>query len=264
MKELMESETIIQTNAAHAESRRWPKAFGRLWYFWSLFVAGFLVGVFGPPVIAVCWLLNQREKLYPWALWGARMWFRLSGIKIVIKGEENLDHEKSYVFICNHRSYLDTAAIFAFAGQRIGVIAKKELLKIPVFGYGMGYVNVIAIDRSNNQRAVETMKVATDKLLSGVSFAVFAEGTRAMPGEFLPFKKGGFYMAIEADVPIVPVAIKNTDFLMGKKTGVAQPGTIEMVFLPPVSTEGLSTDEDVVRLRDDVHAMIGEELYKTE
>lgn len=258
----MESERIIQTNEAHAESKRWPNVLGRLWYFWSLFVAGFLVGILGPPVITVCWLLNQRERVYPWALWGARMWLRLSGIKIIIKGEKNLDHRKSYVFICNHRSYLDTAAIFAFAGQRIGVIAKKELLKIPIFGYGMGYVNILAIDRSNNQRAVETMKAATDRLRSGVSFAVFAEGTRARPGEFLPFKKGGFYMAIEAGVPIAPVAIKNTDFLMGKKTGVAQAGTMEIVFLPPLETEGLSTDEDVVRLRDEVHAIIEEELYR--
>jgi 1-acyl-sn-glycerol-3-phosphate acyltransferase len=158
---------------------------------------------------------------------------------------------------------LDTATIFYYTGQRIGVIAKKELLKVPILGYGMTYVNIMAIDRSNNQRAVETMKAATDKLNSGTSFAIFAEGTRAKPGEFLPFKKGAFYMAIEAGVPIIPVAFKNTDNLMGKKTGVAQPGTIEVFFLPPVSTDGLSpVDSDVVKLRDEVHAMIEKELYK--
>jgi len=189
---------------------------------------------------------------------------RLSGAKIVMRGKENIEKEKSYVFICNHRSYLDTATIFAHTGKRIGVIAKKEVLKVPILGYGMTYVNIMAIDRSNNQRAVETMKAATDRLRAGISYAIFAEGTRAMPGELLPFKKGAFYMAIEGQVPIIPVAIKNSDNLMGKKTGVAQPGTIEVVFLPPVSIEGLlPNDKDVVKLRDDVHAIVKDELYKS-
>lgn len=259
----MESETIIQATETQTEFKRWNKVFGKLWYWWSLTVASVMLLVIGPPTIIFCWLVNRREWLYPWCLFGAKNWLRLSGMKVVTRGKENIDPNESYVFICNHRSYLDTAAIFYYTGKRIGIIAKKELLKVPILGYGMGYVNIMAIDRSNNQRAVETMKAATDKLLSGTSFAIFAEGTRAMPGGFLPFKKGAFYMAIEAGVPIIPVAFKNTDNLMGKKTGVAQPGTIEMVFLPPVETKNLlPTDTDVVKLRDEVHAIIGEELYK--
>jgi 1-acyl-sn-glycerol-3-phosphate acyltransferase len=101
---------------------------------------------------------------------------------------------------------------------------------------------------------------ATDRIRSGISFGVFAEGTRAKPGEFLPFKKGAFYMAAQAGVPIVPVAIKNTDHLMGKGTGEARAGTIEMVMLPPVSTVDYSTDEDVKRLVNLVHSMISQEL----
>lgn len=260
---MMESETIIQTTETQAEFKRWNKLFGKIWYWWSLFLAASMLLIIGTPTIIFCWLVNRREWLYPWCLFGAKNWLRLSGMKIVTRGKENIDPKKSYVFICNHRSYLDTATIFYYTGQRIGVIAKKELLKVPILGYGMTYVNIMAIDRSNNQRAVETMKAATDKLNSGTSYAIFAEGTRAMPGEFLPFKKGAFYMAIEAGVPIIPVAFKNTDRLMGKKTGVAQPGTIEVVFMPPVSTENLSpVDADVVKVRDEVHAMIKKELYK--
>ncbi|MFX8262509.1 lysophospholipid acyltransferase family protein, partial [Acinetobacter baumannii] len=82
------------------------------------------------------------------------------------------------------------------------------------------------------------------------------------PGQLLPFKKGPFYMAIEAGVPIVPVAMKNTDRLMGKGTGMARPGTIEMVLLPPVSTKGLSTEADVERLAHRVREMIAEELRR--
>jgi 1-acyl-sn-glycerol-3-phosphate acyltransferase len=237
-----------------------PRLGGRLLYYWSLFVAAMLLLIFGPPAILVSWAARHREWVYPWALWGGRQWLRLSGMKVRVRGREHLDPRQTYVFISNHRSYLDTATIFCYVGRRIGLLAKKELLKVPILGYGMGYVNVMAIDRSNRERAIETVQAATERIRSGISFGVFAEGTRSLPGHLLPFKKGAFYMAIEAGVAVVPVAMKNTDALMGKGTGEARAGTIEMVLLPPVSTAGLSTDEDVKRLINQVHTSIAEEL----
>lgn len=232
----------------------------RLHYIWSLFVAAMLLLIFAPPVLLVAWLTGNHDLVYPWAFFGARNWLRLSGTKVRVVGKEHVNPNQTYVFISNHRSYLDTATLFAYTGPRIGLLAKKELLKVPILGYGMGYVNIMAIDRSNRDRAMETTEAATARIRSGRSFGVFAEGTRAKPGEFLPFKKGAFYMAAQAGVPIVPVAIKNSDYLMGKGTGEARPGTIEMVLLPPVSTAGVSSDEDVKLLLQRVHSMIGAEL----
>lgn len=131
---------------------------------------------------------------------------------------------------------------------------------MPILGVGMGYVNVLAIDRSNRERALKTTQVATDRIRSGISFGVFAEGTRAKPGQLLPFKKGAFYMAAQAGVPIVPVVMKNTDVLMGKGTGVARPGTIEIVFLGPVSTADATSDEEVNQLVKKVHTLVAQEL----
>src|SRR5215213_10293257 len=244
--ELAEKGDAVRADESNIRPR--ARLSGRLRYWWSLAVAGALLLVVGTPVILVSWAARRRHWVYRAAQWGGRTWLRLSDAEVRVRGREHLDPARSYVFIANHRSYLDTATIFCYVGRRIGLIAKKELLRVPILGYGMGYVNVMAIDRSNNQRAVETMRAATGRLRAGVSFAVFAEGTRARPGELLRFKKGGFYMAVEAGVPIVPVAIKNTDALMGKGTGEARPGTIEMVILPPVETTGLSTDEDIERL----------------
>src|SRR6476659_6813707 len=236
------------------------RIFRRLHYWWSLFVAGALLLFLAPPVLLVAWLKDKRELVYPWALFGARNWLRLSGMKVEVKGLENIDRDQTYVFISNHRSYLDTATLFAYTGQRLGLLAKKELLKVPILGYGMGYVNVMAIDRTNSERARATTEAATARIRAGISFGVFAEGTRARPGNFLPCKKGAFYMAAQAGVPIVPVAIKNTDFLMGKGTGEARFGTLDMVMLPPIPTAGCSTDEDVKKLVDCVQALIREEL----
>lgn len=237
---------------------------GRLHYWWSLFVAGALLVIFGVPVLLVAWLAGKPELVYPWAIFGGRNWLRLSGMKVCVKGTEFLDPKQTYVFIANHRSYLDTATLFVYTGRRIGLLAKKELLKVPILGYGMGFVNIMAIDRSNRERALETTTAATERIRSGISFGVFAEGTRAKPGQFLKFKKGAFYMAVQAGVPIVPVAIKNTDVLMGKGTGQSKPGTIEMLLLPPVATEGLSSDGDVQRLVQHIHTAIARELRVSE
>jgi 1-acyl-sn-glycerol-3-phosphate acyltransferase len=239
---------------------RAPRLKYRLLNWWSLTVAGAMLLIVGTPVILISRAAGRRHWLYPAGRWGARNWLRLSGMKVKVSGRENLDPAQPYVFIANHRSYLDTATVFHHLGRRIGLVAKKELLRVPILGYGMGFVNIMAIDRSNRERAIKTMREATMKLRSGTSFAIFAEGKRAGRGELLPFKKGGFYMAMEAGVPIVPVAIKNTDVLMGKGTGEAKPGTIEMVILPPVETASLSTDEDIEHLIARVHASIAAEL----
>jgi len=232
----------------------------RLHYWWSLFVAGALLGLLGPPILLFSWLVNKHDLVYPWALFGARRWLRLSGVRVAVRGLELLDPKQTYVFVSNHRSYLDTAAMFIYTGRRIGLLAKKELLKVPVLGVGMGFVNVMAIDRTNRESAIRTTEAAAKRIQSGVSFAVFVEGTRAKPGELLPFKKGAFYMARQAGVPVVPVAIKNSDVLMGKGTGEARAGTLEMVLLPPAETAGVETDEDMNHFISSVRASIALEL----
>lgn len=249
------------TNAESSTGTRRSLA-GRLWYWWSLFVAAMLLLVIGPPVITAARVAGRPYWVYPFALFGARNWLRLSGVPVRVRGLENIDPQQSYVFIANHRSFLDTAMLFYHLRRRIGILAKKELLKVPILGYGMGFVNIMAIDRTNRESALRTTKAATDRLRAGTSFGVFAEGTRARPGALLPFKKGGFYMAVEAGVPVVPVVMKYTDELMGKGTGVARPGTAEMVILPPIETAGMR-GEDVKKLTERTRTAIAEELART-
>ncbi len=199
------------------------------------------------PALIVLWIINKRTALYPLALWGAKTWLQACGATVKVTGKENLDPDRSYVFASNHRSYLDTAALFRYTGKRMGIVAKKELLKAPILGQGMSFVNIIAIDRSNAERSRQSMDKAREVMEAGYSFGVFVEGTRAMPGDLLPFKKGAFHLALQTGAPIVPVAIRNTDWMMGKKTGVAFPGEIEMQILPPIDTAG-STVEDIPEL----------------
>jgi len=234
---------------------------GKLRYWWCWFAAATLLLIIGVPTISTFWILNRKKWLYPFADFGARMWLKACGAKIKVRGLDNLKDGENYVFISNHRSYLDTATLFAYTSRRIGLVAKKELLKVPVLGQGMGFVNIIAIDRSNAEKALQSMKKAREVMDSGYSFGVFTEGTRAMPGELLPFKKGAFHLALQTDAPIIPVAIKNTDWMMGKKTGVAFGGTIEMVLLPAIETKDCESEELMEVLRKTREA-IAEELAK--
>ncbi|HEY6046354.1 MAG TPA: lysophospholipid acyltransferase family protein [Pyrinomonadaceae bacterium] len=245
---------------AKSSTRRGPKIIGRLLFCWSWFIAGLLLLVFAPPVLLLGSLFKRQSWIYWWANWGARNWLRLTGVKVKVIGRGQLDPNQPYVFVSNHWSYLDAAPLFAFTGRRMGMIGKKELLKAPILGYGMGFVNVIAIDRSNRDRAVQSIQEATRRLRSGISFGVCPEGTRARPGQMLPFKKGAFHMAAEAGVPLVPIALKNSDQLMGKGTGEAWPGTIEMVFLPPIESAWVKTDQDLNELVRQVQQSIMDEL----
>lgn len=232
---------------------------GKLRYWWCWFVASALLLIVATPALVFLWIINRRIWLYPLALWGAKTWLAACGAKVKVAGLEHLDDKTSYVFASNHRSYLDTAALFRYAGKRMGLVAKKELLKAPVLGQGMGFVNVIAIDRTDATRALQSMQKARDVMNNGYSFGVFVEGTRAMPGELLPFKKGAFHLAVQMQAPIVPVAIKNTDWMMGKRTGVAYAGEIEMALLAPISTTGKTAD-DVMELLLATREAIANEL----
>jgi 1-acyl-sn-glycerol-3-phosphate acyltransferase len=234
----------------------------KLRYWWCWVAAGSMMLFIAAPALVVLWIIDRRTWLYPLALWGGRTWLKACGAKVKVTGREHLDENRSYVFASNHRSYLDTAALFIFAGKRMGLVAKKELLKVPVMGQGMSFVNIIAIDRTNPERAVASMERARKVMDDGYSFGVFVEGTRAMPGELLPFKKGAFHLAMQTGAEVVPVAIKNTDWMMGKRTGVAFPGTIEMVLLPPIRPSGPETEGSVQDLMRRTREAIAAELAK--
>jgi len=234
----------------------------KLRYWWCWFVAGLLFLFVGTPTLIFLWIINRKMWLYPVGRWGAGLWLKACGAKVKVTRLESLEDNRSYVFISNHRSYLDAATLFFYAGKKIGLVAKKELLKVPILGPGMGFVNIIAIDRSNPERARQSMEKAREVMSEGFSFGVFAEGTRAMPGELLPFKKGAFHLALQTNSPIIPVAIKNTDWMMGKKTGLAFPGEIEMVILTPIETSGTNAENHLMKLLTKTRNAIAEELSK--
>jgi 1-acyl-sn-glycerol-3-phosphate acyltransferase len=136
----------------------------------------------------------------------------------------------------NHQSNFDIPVLLGHLTVQFRWLAKKELFKIPIFGHAMRNVGYISIDRSDRQSAFESLKVAAEKIKSGVSVLIFPEGTRSRDGKIRPFKKGGFVMAIDSGVPIVPVVITGTRSIMPKGRFRVYPGHVSMVIHKPIET----------------------------
>lgn len=162
---------------------------------------------------------------------------RLAGIRLSVKGEENLWAQRPAVFIFNHQSNADVLIASKLIKKDVVAIAKKELKYTPV-GPIFAAAGVIFIDRSDREKAIEAMKPAVDALKSGTSIAIAPEGTRSKDYRLGEFKKGAFYLAMGAGVPIVPIVIKNAHDVMPKGRMTIQPTVVQVSILPPVSTTG--------------------------
>ncbi len=160
----------------------------------------------------------------------------MAGIKLVVKGEENLWAQRPAVFIFNHQSQADLFIASKLLKKNIQAIAKKELLMTPV-GPLLWAAGVIFIDRGNREKAIAALEPAVEALKSGTSIAIAPEGTRSYDYTLGRFKKGAFHMAMQAGVPIVPIVIKNAHDAMPRGTTFFRPAAIEVVVLPPISTE---------------------------
>ncbi len=267
MKSKVENDQNISLAVKNNEKLEFPfrdsnknSLVGKLRYWWSLTVAGLLLLFGALPMMIIFRIINRQIWLYPFCMWGAKTWIRASGAKVKVRGRENLEDDKSYIFVANHKSYIDTTSLFAYTGKKVGLIAKKEILKVPVLGQGISFINFLTIDRSNPERAKQTLDKARKLVESGYSFGLFAEGTRAMPGELLPFKKGAFHLALQTGAAIVPVVFKNTDYIMGKKTGVVNPAIMEIVLLPPIETKGLNEKDNLLDLLEKTRGAIAWEM----
>ncbi len=180
---------------------------------------------------------------------------KVSGIKVVVKGLEHLTNPP-YVFMCNHQSALDIYTLQAFLPYSFKWIAKRQLFKIPFIGWAMGRTGYISIDREKPREALKTMEEAAQKIRNGMNIVIFPEGTRSVDGTLLPFKKGGFTLALRAMVPIVPIGIYGTSRLQPKGSFIPkEKGIIYIHIGEPIILEGMDRSAKT-RVMDDVRVDI--------
>jgi 1-acyl-sn-glycerol-3-phosphate acyltransferase len=146
------------------------------------------------------------ERLESWAAHVVRN----AGIAITVRGRENIEPNKTHVLMSNHQSHYDVAVLFYILGGGVRMVAKKELFAVPIFGRAMREAGFIEVDRGNHQKAVASLSEAKRHLASGTQIWIAPEGTRSPTGELMPFKKGGFVIAIDMGAPILPISIQGT------------------------------------------------------
>ena len=178
------------------------------------------------------------------ARWWAWLNVRLCGVRVEVDGLEHLDPSGSYVFMSNHRSAFDVLTmVVALWDFQLRWVAKKELGRIPGFGWGLRATKPIFVDRGDHAKALASLDAARARIRGGVSAVFFPEGHRSV-GPLLPFKKGGFVFAIQTATPIVPIAIVGSGSLLARNGLLRRrSGTVKVIVRPPVPTAHLSLDD---------------------
>lgn len=174
-------------------------------------------------------------------LWAYTM-LAVSFVRTEIKNKDKIRKGTSYIIISNHQSLYDIIALVTTLGIQFRWIIKKEILHVPVFGYGLYASRNIFIDRSNTASAIESINKGFDRLPEGVSVMVFAEGTRSPDGRIHEFKKGGFVAAVQRQIPILPITVNGSRRIMSKNNLVLKPGKIQVVVGDPIDVSGYTVD----------------------
>jgi 1-acyl-sn-glycerol-3-phosphate acyltransferase len=183
--------------------------------------------------------------------WCAQVWCRMiartAGAPVDVIGLENLVPGQSYVFLSTHQSWMDIPAMLGYLPVQLRIAAKKSLFWIPFMGWHLQRAGHIPIDRTSTENAVTTLQRSADYLRDGVCVFIFPEGTRSADGTLHTFKKGGFRLAVQAGIPIVPITIIGSRAVLPRDSVIFRAGPIEMFIDSPIPTAGL-TDEDLPEL----------------
>ena len=206
---------------------------------------------FGIPaaLTLIPWALvtGDVNPLYNAALWIVRTAFRLAGIRVETAGAELVPHGRSCIFMSNHVSNLDPPALLPRIPGRTSAFLKRSLMKIPVLGYGLKLGEFVPVDRDGRaESAIESVRSARAVLEKGYHITTFVEGTRSRDGRMLAFKKGPFYLAKEAGVPVIPISIHGSEGLMAKGSLRVKRGTVHITFHAPIDPSSFASREDLM------------------
>ncbi len=192
--------------------------------------------LFGPAMVFASFFSKKGDMPHKIASIWAKSILLASGVNVKVRGFSNINPDRSYIFMVNHQSFYDIPVLLAHLRVQFRWLAKEELFRIPIFGHAMKGASYISIDRSNRKSAFESLRRAAETIRNGASVLIFPEGTRSGDGNISPFKKGGFVLAIDSGVPIVPVIIHGTWSMMARNRLFITPRDVLIEIRTPIRT----------------------------
>jgi 1-acyl-sn-glycerol-3-phosphate acyltransferase len=198
--------------------------------------------VLGPPLILLTLVTRSADLMYWVGVKGVVFITWAMGLRVGVEGLENIPTGPC-MFAANHTSNADAAAIVGAVPRRLAIFGRKSLFDIPIVGLAFKLAKFVPVDRGNREAGINAVKQAVEYIKSGSSFLVYPEGTRSPDGRLLRFKKGAFIMAIEAGIPIVPLACSGAHRVMRKKSLVIQPGKVNVQFGKPILAAGYTIEQ---------------------
>ena len=217
------------------------------------------VAILGPIGMLLAVAFGWKGVLYVLGHGGVRLGLALSGIRYRVAGAEHLPLDRAAVYCANHQSNVDPPVLFAALHPRMHILFKAELNAIPILARGFRLGGFIPVDRRNKEAALRSIEAGAASIRSGNSFLIFPEGTRSRTAELLPFKKGGFIMAIKAKAPVVPIAVQGGRAAMRKGSAIIQPITVSIRVGEPIETAGFALNERdalIARVRERMIALL--------
>lgn len=211
----------------------------------------FTIVILGIPVtmVFIPWavITGNATPLYKGSLAVVRLALSLAGIRVETKGQECVPRDRACIFMSNHVSNLDPPVLLPRIPGRTSAFVKKSLTRIPVLGYGLKLGDFVSVDRDGRvESAIEGVNAARRVLEKGIHITTFVEGTRSRDGRMLPFKKGPFFLAKEAAVPVIPISIHGTETMMAKGSARVRPGTAHITFHQPLDPARFETREQLM------------------
>ncbi|MGE3508201.1 MAG: lysophospholipid acyltransferase family protein [Vicinamibacterales bacterium] len=213
----------------------------------------------GPIGMLLALVFRWKGLLYALGHVGVRLGFLLSGISFTVKGAEHVPSDRAVVFCSNHQSNIDPPVLFEALHRRVHILYKHELDALPILARAFRLGGFIPVDRRNKEAAMRSIDSGARSIRQGNSFLIFPEGTRSRTDDLLPFKKGGFIMAIKAGAPIVPVAIRGGRAAMRRGSWLIHPVVTSVRVGAPIETAGLALDardELIGRVRAAIEELI--------